>query len=98
MDTCPYCDSEIESGATLCPSCGRYLAVQVIGHEERPGSGHGAGGQFRQTVYVGRGGCGCCGARMLAAVCMVAGFWRWQFWLLAAVLLLFELVGELRRR
>ena len=34
MIRCQYCDAELEPNATVCPSCGRYLAVQVVPRDE----------------------------------------------------------------
>lgn len=99
MPTCPYCNAEIEQNAAACPSCGRHFTVEITGprqeqrREEQDNTRH-----TGRTIYYSRGGCGCCGIRFLALACIVGGLWYRQLWVMAALLLLLEVVDRMRRR
>jgi len=90
MANCPYCNAEIEDDLSVCPACGRYLAVTVVPHDQPPGGGGGQPPRFRPVIFYSHGGCGCCVTRLLAGVLIVLGFWFWPCWVAALALLLLE--------
>jgi len=105
MPSCPYCNAEIEKNAAACLSCGRHFTVEITGpvqgprqedkRQQQKETGKTSG---RSTIYISRGGFGCCGNRILALGCIVGGLWYRQLWVLALLFILLEFVAVLKRK
>jgi hypothetical protein len=99
MENCPYCNAEIESNSRSCPSCGRYLAVEVSPVDELGPEGE----DFRERWSSGRMvfhriGCDGCIVRFLLILFLVLGFWSKPFWYMALFVLLIELSMRFNRK